>query len=432
MWERVRESVDESGPEGLSGGAGEERRDSVRSAGFVDAEGAGEADDGEESAGGAGRRFRGLHRSGPQQAGRSAVLLAEQERIARIARLKAAGTVAPRARAEGGVLGSTSQAPQSCIQIVHKKLVEVPASVLAPSSRGIARMVLRTNHIAHLPDTLPRFLPALTELDLSHNRLQRVPHTLGNLGCLAKLLLNNNKLRSVPANLGALAQLTVLNVEKNDLAKLPSSLSCLTRLERLGLNNNERLREPPREVLLRGADAVCRHLAVAHVEFGAARAKLWAELARVGLSIPALLTALVPECDDPVPPHLSPFRPTSQARRAATAGPVLPGEPAAAATAAGRSWPKYRGLNALVGGWGGGEEAEQEGHLADGEGLSWSNFTKKLRGELMLQLSQRDLQTIWAALDEADDGCVTARAFLYQLKCTRTHTPFQARTLPEV
>jgi len=424
MRERVRESVGESGRQGLSGGAGAERRDSVRSAGFVDAEGAGEADDGEESAGGAARRFRGLRRSGMQQAGRSAVLLAEQERIARIARLKAAGTVAPRARAEGGVAGSTS------IQILHKKLVEVPASVLAPSSRGITRMVLRTNHITHLPDTLPRFLPALTELDLSHNRLQRVPHTLGNLGCLSKLLLNNNKLRSVPANLGALAQLTVLNVEKNDLAKLPSSLSCLTRLEHLGLNNNERLREPPREVLLRGADAVCRHLAVAHVEFGAARAKLWAELARVGLSIPALLTALVPEGDDPLPPHLSPSRPTSQARRAATAGPVLPGEPAAAATAAGRSL--YRGLNAPVGGWGGGEEAEQEGHLADGEGLSWSNFTKKLRGELMLQISQHDLQTIWAALDEADDGCVTARAFLYQLKCTRAHTPFQARTLPDV
>ena len=99
-------------------------------------------------------------------------------------------------------------------------------------------------------------------------------------------------------------------------------------------------------------------------------------------------------------------------------------------TAAGRSL--YRGLNAPVGGWGGGEEAEQEGHLADGEGLSWSNFTKKLRGELMLQISQHDLQTIWAALDEADDGCVTARAFLYQLKCTRAHTPFQARTLPDV
>ena len=96
-----RESVGESGRQGLSGGAGAERRDSVRSAGFVDAEGAGEADDGEESAGGAARRFRGLRRSGMQQAGRSAVLLAEQERIARIARLKAAGTVAPRARGGG-------------------------------------------------------------------------------------------------------------------------------------------------------------------------------------------------------------------------------------------------------------------------------------------------------------------------------------------
>ena len=83
------------------------------------------------------------------------------------------------------------------------------------------------------------FQRKLKELDLSHNNLQTLPDSLGNLQVLATLNLDHNSLQSLPETLGNLQDLTMLSLEHNNLESLPESLSNLQSLTILYLRANK-------------------------------------------------------------------------------------------------------------------------------------------------------------------------------------------------
>lgn len=81
-------------------------------------------------------------------------------------------------------------------------------------------------------------LVALGQLNLSHNRLVKIPGEIGRLTQLTKLYLNNNQIKELPPEMGQLRQLRELNLRNNKLTDLPSEMSNLWKLAVFDLEEN--------------------------------------------------------------------------------------------------------------------------------------------------------------------------------------------------
>ncbi|NWS34723.1 MFHA1 protein, partial [Polioptila caerulea] len=135
---------------------------------------------------------------------------------------------------------------------------------------GLRVLSLRRNRLARLPAAALRHLGRLAELDLSHNRLRGLgdggalaglrglrklslshnelgaegpglPPRLTELGCLEELDLSFNRLRRLPEGLGRLRHLRTLDVDHNLLPSFPAPLLELAALEELDCSGNRHL-----------------------------------------------------------------------------------------------------------------------------------------------------------------------------------------------
>ncbi|NXR06004.1 MFHA1 protein, partial [Semnornis frantzii] len=135
---------------------------------------------------------------------------------------------------------------------------------------GLRVLSLRRNRLCRLPAAALRHLSRLAELDLSHNRLRGLgdggalaelrglrklslshnelgaegpglPPRLAELGRLEELDLSFNRLRRLPEGLGRLRHLRVLDVDHNLLPSFPAQLLELAALEELDCSGNRHL-----------------------------------------------------------------------------------------------------------------------------------------------------------------------------------------------
>lgn len=96
-------------------------------------------------------------------------------------------------------------------------------------SRGILKcehltaLTLRISKLTTFPEVL-RWLPHLTELDVSHNQISNVPDWVGYLP-LTSLNLSNNRIKDLPSTLGNLKNLKELDVDQNPLETLPFNIA---------------------------------------------------------------------------------------------------------------------------------------------------------------------------------------------------------------
>ena len=92
-------------------------------------------------------------------------------------------------------------------------------------------------------------LSNLTFLDLSDNKLQHFPDSVGvNLEHLETLLIRNNTLKSLPSGIGGLTALETLVLSSNALETLPKSIGKCTNLAVLDLKDNH-VNFLPKEIL---------------------------------------------------------------------------------------------------------------------------------------------------------------------------------------
>ncbi|NWV65501.1 MFHA1 protein, partial [Malurus elegans] len=155
------------------------------------------------------------------------------------------------------------------LNLSGRGLEELPEEVGAALS-GLRVLSLRRNRLSRLPAAALRHLGRLAELDLSHNRLrglgdggalaglrglrklslshnelgaegQGLPPRLAELGCLEELDLSFNRLRRLPEGLGRLRHLRTLDVDHNLLPSFPAPLLELTALEELDCSGNRHL-----------------------------------------------------------------------------------------------------------------------------------------------------------------------------------------------
>lgn len=159
------------------------------------------------------------------------------------------------------------------LNLSGRGLEELPEEVGAALS-GLRVLSLRRNRLGHLPAAALRHLGRLAELDLSHNRLRGLgdggalaglrglrklslshnelgadgpglPPRLAELGCLEELDLSFNRLRRLPEGLGRLRHLRTLDVDHNLLPSFPAPLLELAALEELDCSGNRHLRALP-------------------------------------------------------------------------------------------------------------------------------------------------------------------------------------------
>jgi Protein tyrosine and serine/threonine kinase/Leucine rich repeat len=94
----------------------------------------------------------------------------------------------------------------------------------------------KSNQIQHISETaLP---PILRWLILTHNQLERLPQSIGNLNQLQKLMLAGNRLRSLPGSMANCQNLELIRLSVNQLTALPLWLFSLPRLSWLAYASN--------------------------------------------------------------------------------------------------------------------------------------------------------------------------------------------------
>ncbi|NWR61048.1 MFHA1 protein, partial [Bucorvus abyssinicus] len=155
------------------------------------------------------------------------------------------------------------------LNLSGRGLEELPEEVGAALS-GLRVLSLRRNRLGRLPAAALRHLGRLAELDLSHNRLRglgdggvlaglrglrklSLSHNelgadgpglstrLAELGCLEELDISFNRLRRLPEGLGRLRHLRALDVDHNLLSSFPTPLLELAALEELDCSGNRHL-----------------------------------------------------------------------------------------------------------------------------------------------------------------------------------------------
>ncbi|KAM9258866.1 malignant fibrous histiocytoma-amplified sequence 1 isoform 2-T2 [Cariama cristata] len=155
------------------------------------------------------------------------------------------------------------------LNLSGRGLEELPEEAGAALS-GLRVLSLRRNRLSRLPAAALRHLGRLAELDLSHNRLRGLgdggalaglrglrklslshnelgaegpglPPRLTELGRLEELDLSFNRLRRLPEGLGRLRHLRALDVDHNLLPSFPAPLLELAALEELDCSGNRHL-----------------------------------------------------------------------------------------------------------------------------------------------------------------------------------------------
>lgn len=128
-------------------------------------------------------------------------------------------------------------------QLTGKGLPEFPEELQRLTS-NLRTVDLSGNKIEMLPASIGNFLQ-MKSLTLNANRLTSLPPEIGKLKKLETLSLNQNQLRSVPGSLTQLKALRSLSLSGNLLSELPPGLGALRHLDLLDLSHNKIQSVPP-------------------------------------------------------------------------------------------------------------------------------------------------------------------------------------------
>lgn len=138
------------------------------------------------------------------------------------------------------------------------------------------------NCFTYIPSEFVVYLPHLSYVDMSHNRLSCLPESFGHLFHLKTLLLNNNRLQELPETFCLLVRLEKADLSHNQLKCLPQNLGIMESLQSLNVSYNaldtlpltlgksktlklilaifNKCKCPPQQICNQGSDAVLAYL----------------------------------------------------------------------------------------------------------------------------------------------------------------------------
>lgn len=130
-------------------------------------------------------------------------------------------------------------------QLTGKGLLEFPEELQRLSS-NLRTVDLSGNKMEVLPASIGKFLQ-LKSLTVNCNRLAELPNEIGNLKKLETLSLNGNRIQQLPSSLGQLRALRTLSLSGNRISEFPPGLGVLRHLDLLDLSRNQ-IQSVPAEV----------------------------------------------------------------------------------------------------------------------------------------------------------------------------------------
>lgn len=117
--------------------------------------------------------------------------------------------------------------------LLHAQLRQLPS--LTQLHTLHLRNTQRT--ISNMPNKLDN-IETLTDLDLSHNDLPRVPEPIYRMTNLKRLDLSHNQITELSSLIDSWTKLETLNISRNQLSALPHTICKMTSLKRLYANSN--------------------------------------------------------------------------------------------------------------------------------------------------------------------------------------------------
>ena len=122
---------------------------------------------------------------------------------------------------------------QELLEVIHKAV-----------RKGAISLDLSYNRLSRLPPEIGQ-LVRLQSLNLGFNQLSQLPPEIGQLTNLQSLDLRSNQLSQLPPEIGQLVRLQSLNLSDNQLSQLPPEIDQLTNLQSLDLRFNQLSQLPP-------------------------------------------------------------------------------------------------------------------------------------------------------------------------------------------
>ncbi|XP_076871905.1 volume-regulated anion channel subunit LRRC8E [Brachyhypopomus gauderio] len=123
------------------------------------------------------------------------------------------------------------------LDLKENRLTHVEELLSLQHCRRLNALRLWHNYIAHIPEDVSK-LRSLETLDLSWNRIRRLPPQVCYCTKLRLLDLSHNQLTSLPHEIGILQSLWHFSVAYNSVEVLPDELFSCKRLRTLDLGNN--------------------------------------------------------------------------------------------------------------------------------------------------------------------------------------------------
>ncbi|KAH3759295.1 dynamin family protein [Pelomyxa schiedti] len=130
----------------------------------------------------------------------------------------------------------------TCLNLDNNNFIDTP-SVIA-LLHALQEVHLRFNKLSGELNVALCGLPLLTHLDLSCNRLTRIPPNIQGLTHLKTLNLFHNFIVAVDPALFSIASLQSLNLGSNQIREIPSEIGNLSSLTELDISNNNITRLP--------------------------------------------------------------------------------------------------------------------------------------------------------------------------------------------
>ncbi|XP_006659578.1 plant intracellular Ras-group-related LRR protein 4 [Oryza brachyantha] len=133
--------------------------------------------------------------------------------------------------------------PSSLGRLLNLEELDVGANGLSslPDSIGslarLKRLIVETNNLDELPYTIGHCV-SLVELQAGYNHLKALPEAVGKLESLEVLSVRYNNLRSLPTTMASLTKLKEVDVSFNELESIPENFCFVTSLIKLNVGNN--------------------------------------------------------------------------------------------------------------------------------------------------------------------------------------------------
>ncbi|GAA5841186.1 hypothetical protein JCM11251_003230 [Rhodosporidiobolus azoricus] len=133
------------------------------------------------------------------------------------------------------------------VDLSHKRIADVPAEVVEELRDEVEKLALGYNLLKDLPPHFSGLGTRLKYLNVRVNMLTTFPAVLCEMPSIEILDISRNKIRRLPQNPGTLLNLKVFSIAKNRIKRLPVWFTLMSHLKVLKLDHNP-LEWPPKDV----------------------------------------------------------------------------------------------------------------------------------------------------------------------------------------